>query len=208
MCPLTGRTAREPGVLEPGDGREARARPPGRRGRVGGGGRPPGRARARPATADTRALDEGDARARGRRPSSAPSRARLSTWLSPGTSMPPRKAGLSAGTRRRHSVALRRWARQPERVLVGEQVVEAGAVGRIERDRHRAGGVVADGAPAGALQRGGEGGPQAGALEEERGERGLAELRLGDGASMPAATQEAPSRPGSRRDDRHIMTVA
>ena len=48
---------------------------------------------------------------------------------------------------------------EPERVLVGEQVVEAGAVGRIERDGQRAGRVVADGSPGGRLERGGEGGP-------------------------------------------------
>ena len=60
---------------------------------------------------------------------------------------------------------------QPERVLVGEEVVEAGAIGRIERDGHRPGGVVADDLPAGVLQCGGKGGPEAGALEEERGER-------------------------------------
>ena len=53
-------------------------------------------------------------------------------------------------------------AAQPERVLVGEEVVEAGAVGRIERDRDRAGRVVAEGVPGDVLQRGGERGPAAG----------------------------------------------
>ncbi len=42
---------------------------------------------------------------------------------------------------------------EAERVLVGEEVVEAGAIGRIERDRHRAGRVVADGEAGGGLER-------------------------------------------------------
>ena len=50
---------------------------------------------------------------------------------------------------------------EPERVLVGEQVVEAGAVGGIERDRDRAGRVVADRLLGRLFERGGEAGPQA-----------------------------------------------
>ena len=52
---------------------------------------------------------------------------------------------------------------EAERVLVGEEVVEAGAIGRIERDRDRARRVVADVVTGGLLQRGGEGGPAPGA---------------------------------------------
>ena len=43
----------------------------------------------------------------------APSSARLSTWWSPGTSMPPRTAGLRAGTSRRHSEPLHRCDSSP-----------------------------------------------------------------------------------------------
>ena len=60
---------------------------------------------------------------------------------------------------------------EPQRVLVRKQVVEAGSVRRIERHRHRARGVVADGPPGGVLERGGEAGPQPRALEEQFGER-------------------------------------
>ena len=97
---------------------------------------------------------------------------------------------------------------ESQRVLVREQVVEAGAVRRIERDRHRARGVVADGPPGGALERGGEAGPQPRALEEEGGERGLAELRLGDRGEHAGGDPRRAVTPGCRRDDRHIMTVA
>ena len=97
---------------------------------------------------------------------------------------------------------------EAERVLVREEVVEAGAIGRIERDRHRAGRVVADGLPGRVLERGGEARPPACALEQQRGEGGLTELGLGDGG------EHAGRHPGravtSRRrcDDRHFMTVA
>ena len=103
---------REPGVLEAGDGGQAgsgrqddvvgheaaavRQDEPGPRLEGGHG-----------------ALDEGDAGRRRTRARAHASRARLSTWWSPGTSMPPRSAGLSAGTRARHSLALRRSARRP-----------------------------------------------------------------------------------------------
>ena len=50
---------------------------------------------------------------------------------------------------------------EPERVLVGEQVVEAGTVGGIERDRHGAGRVVPDRLFGRLLERGSEAGPQA-----------------------------------------------
>ena len=97
---------------------------------------------------------------------------------------------------------------ESQRVLVGEEVVEAGAVRRIECDRHRSGRVVADGPPRGALQRGDEAGPQARAVEEERGERGLAELRLGDGSEHAGGHPGRTVAPRRRCHDRHIMTVA
>ena len=93
-------------------------------------------------------------------------------------------------------------------MLVGEEVVEAGAVGRIERDRHRARRVVADGVAGGGLQRGGEGGPAAGALDEQRRERRLAELRLGDRGEHAGRHPRRAVAPGGRRDHRHFMTVA
>ena len=69
---------------------------------------------------------------------------------------------------------------ESEPVLVGEEVVEAGAIGRIECDRHRARRVVADVVTSGGLQRGGEGRPAPGAVDQQRGQGGLAELRLRD----------------------------
>ena len=69
---------------------------------------------------------------------------------------------------------------EPERVLVGEQVVERSAVGRIERDGDRTGRDVAEVPARRAFELRREGGPEPGALEEQAGERRLAELRLGD----------------------------
>ena len=97
---------------------------------------------------------------------------------------------------------------ESQRVLIREQVVEAGAVRRIECDRDRAGGVVADALPGDALQRRGEAGPQARALEKDGGEGGLAELRLGDRGEHAGGHPRRAVTPGCRRDDRHIMTVA
>ncbi len=97
---------------------------------------------------------------------------------------------------------------QPERVLVGEEVVQAGAVRRIERDRHRAGGVVPDVVSRRALERGGEARPVAGSLQKERGERGLAELRLGDRREHAGGHPGRAVAPGRRRHNRHFMTVS
>ena len=97
---------------------------------------------------------------------------------------------------------------QPERVLVGEEVIQAGAVGRIERDRDRAGRVVTDGAPGDALQGGGERGPAAGALEQEGGEGGLAELGLGDRGEHAGRHPRGAVAPGCGCHDRHLVTVA
>ena len=97
---------------------------------------------------------------------------------------------------------------EAERVLVGEEVVEAGAIGRIERDGHRARRVVTDGVTGGRLQAGGEAGPAARALHEERREGGLAELDLGDRSQHPGRHPRRTVTPGGRRDHRHLMTVA
>ena len=93
-------------------------------------------------------------------------------------------------------------------MLVREQVVETGAVGRVECDRDRTGRVVADALPGGALERRGEARPQARALEQEGSEGGLAELRLGDRGEHARGNPRRTVTPGCRRDDRHMMTVA
>ena len=175
--------------------------------RARGGGRPPGRARARPPARPR--VPSTNVTPPGRQASaSAPSRARLSTWWSPGTSIPPRRAGLSAGTSAAALAGAAAVGLQPERVLVGEEVVEAGAIGRIERDRHRARRVVADGVTGGVLERGGEGGPAPGALHQERRQGRLAELRLGHRGQHPGRHPRRAVPPGGRRDQRHLMTVA
>ncbi len=97
---------------------------------------------------------------------------------------------------------------EAERVLVGEEVVEAGAIGRIERDRDRAGRVVADVVTGGVLQRGGEGGPASGALHEQRGEGRLAELRLGDRGQHAGRHPRRAVAPGGRRNHGHRMSIA
>ena len=182
--PLDGAERGEPARRPARRWRRGPSRPPGRRGPGRGGGRPPGRARARPP-------------ARPRVPSTnvTPPRRQASIEraeeravvdlvvardldaAAQGRAERGHEAAALAGTA---AVGL-----EAERVLVGEEVVEAGAIGRIERDRHRARRVVADGVTGGALQRGGEGGPVAGALEQERGQGGFAELRLGDRGQHP-----------------------
>ena len=87
---------------------------------------------------------------------------------------------------------------QAERVLVGEQVVEAGPVGGIERHGHRA---------RWCRSRWGARPPSRGA-SAKAGQRRAPSRRSAvsadspncasvTGASMPAATHEAPSRPGA-----------
>jgi len=98
--------------------------------------------------------------------------------------------------------------RQAEGALVREEVVDDGAIGRIERDRHRARRVVTEGAPRRRLQLGGEGGPEPGALEAQRRERGLAVLHLVDGGEHPGRHPPRAVVARVRRDDRHAMTVA
>ena len=97
---------------------------------------------------------------------------------------------------------------EAERVLVRQQVVEAGAVRRIERDRDRPGGVVADGLAGRALEHRREAGPQARTLEQEGREGRLAELRLGDRGQHAGGDPRRAVTPRSGGDDRHIMTVA
>ena len=97
---------------------------------------------------------------------------------------------------------------EAERVLVGEEVVEAGAVGCIERDGERARRVVPDGVTAGRFERSGERRPAAGAFEQQRGQGGLAELRLGDRGEHPGRHPRRAVAAGRRRDHRHFMTVA
>ena len=97
----------EPGdAVQPGAGRQDDVV----RGR--GGGRPPGRARDPPPSVATAARSKATPE-RAHASTRAASRARLSTWWSPGTSMPPRTAGLRAGTSRRHSEPLHRRDSSP-----------------------------------------------------------------------------------------------
>ena len=116
MCPFTGRISGQAGRLETADvgradaGRQedvvgAEAAAIGKHRRVGPGA--PGRQRHRPCSGTNRTPA-----ARQAAPAHA-SRARLSTWWSPGTSIPPRSIGVSEGTRARHSEAVRRCAVQP-----------------------------------------------------------------------------------------------
>ena len=121
-------------------------------------------------------------------------------------------ATAEGGTERRDKAAAFAGAAavrlEAERVLVGEEVVEAGAIGRIERDRHRACRVVADVVTGGTLQRGGEGGPTAGALHEQCGQSGLTELRLGDGGEHAGRHPRRAVAPGGGRKHGHHMTVS
>ena len=97
---------------------------------------------------------------------------------------------------------------EAERVLVGEEVVEAGSIGRIERHGHGPRRVVADGVAGGALQRGGEGRPAPRPLDEESRQGGLAELRLGHRGQHPGRHPRRAVTPGGGRNHRHFMTVA
>ena len=97
---------------------------------------------------------------------------------------------------------------EPERVLVGQEVVERGAIGRVERDGQRSRRVVADGEPRGLLQIGGEGRPQEGTAAQQGGELRLAELRLGDRGQHAGGHPGRTVAPRLRCNDRHLMTVA
>ena len=97
---------------------------------------------------------------------------------------------------------------EAERVLVGEEVVEAGPVRCIEGDRDRARRVVAEGETGGGLERGGEGGPVSGTLHQQRRQGRFAEVRLGDGGEHAGRHPGRTVASGGRRDDRHFMTVA
>jgi hypothetical protein len=97
---------------------------------------------------------------------------------------------------------------EAERVLVGKEVIEAGAIGRIQRDRHRARRVVPDVEARGVLERGGEGGPVTGAVHQQCDQGRLTELRLGDRGEHAGRHPRRTVASGSRRDHRHFMTVA
>ena len=206
MCPLTGRSEGSPAPASPSMAR--RPVPAARTTWSGPRRRPSARTSSGPASsAATRALDE-------RHPAAA---AGLGQRAEQGAVVDLVVAGdldaaAQGGAERGDQAAALAGAAavrlEAERVLVGEEVVEAGAIGRIERDRHRAGRVVADGVTGGGLQRGGEGGPAAGALHQERGQGGLAELRLGDRGQHAGRHPRRAVAPGGRRDHRHFMTVA
>ena len=122
--------------------------------------------------------------------------------------MPPRSAGLSAGAEGAALARAPALGIQAERVLVREQVVEAGPIGGIERDGHRSGGVVADGAPRLRLQGVDEGGPPSCALEQERRQGGFAELRLGHRGDHARRHPRGALAPGCGRHERHLMALA
>ena len=97
---------------------------------------------------------------------------------------------------------------EAERMLVGEEIVEAGAVRGIERHGHGAGGVVPDRLSRRLLQRGGKAGPETGTLEEQRRQGGLAELGLGDRGEHSGRHPRGAVASGRRCHERHVMTVA
>ena len=138
MWPLTGRTAGSPAASRPRDGRQSR----------------PGR-QEDPIGAEAAAVGQDHARAR--RPRRAPRLATNATPAGGAGGHAARQQGpvvhlvvardldpaaQGRGQRRHEAAALAGAApvrRAAQRVLVGEQVVEAGAVRRIERHRERAG---------------------------------------------------------------------
>ena len=192
--PLDGAQGREPRPGEPVDGAQARA---GRQDDVVG-------AEAAAVRQDERGpvFERGDAALDERHPAGAASLGERSEERPVVDLVVARDldAAAEGGTERGDKPAAFAGAAavglEAERVLVGEEVVEAGAIGRIERDRHRARRVVAHVVPGGALQRGGEGGPVPGALHQQRGQGYSPNCASVTGASMPAATHDAPSRPG------------
>ncbi len=115
------------------------------------------------------------------------------------------------GQRRHQGAALRGGppvCSAAQRVLVGQQLVEGGAVGRIERNRQRPGLVVADVVPRCLLQRGGEGLPALGRLEQQRGQGRLPELGLGDRGQHPGRHPGGTVAPGGGGDQRDLVAVA
>ena len=204
--PLDGAEGGETGAGQPVDGAEARA------------GRQHDMVRAEPATVrqDERrpAVERGDAALEERHPAGA---ARLGERSEERPVVDLVVAGdldaaAQGGTERRDQAAAFAGTTavclEAERVLVGEEVVEAGAIGRIERDRHRACRVVADVETGGALQRGGESGPAGGALYEECGQIRLAELRLGDRGEHAGRHPRRAIPPGVGREHGHHMTIS
>ena len=95
--------------------------------------------------------------------------------------------------------------RAAERVLVGQELVEGGPVRRIEGDGERPGLVVADIVPGRPLQRGGELFPGGRPLQQELGERGLAELDLGDRGQHAGGHPGGAVPPGIRSDQGDLV---
>ena len=95
--------------------------------------------------------------------------------------------------------------RTAEGVLVGEELVEGGPVRRIEGNRQRAGLVVADIVPGRPLQGGGELFPGGRPLQQELGERGLAELDFGDRGQHAGGHPGGAVPPGIRCDQGDLV---
>ena len=204
--PLDGAHLGEPGPLEAGDGGQAG---PGRQDDVVGAEAAAVRQDELGPGADGghRALDERHARLAAGRDQRGEQGAVVHLVVARDLDPAP-EGGAERGDERAALAGAAAQRGEAERVLVREEVVEAGAVGRIERDRDRAGRVVADGLPGRVLERGGEAGPQACALEQQRGEGRLAELRLGDRGEHAGRHPGRAVASRRRRDDRHLMTVA
>ncbi len=92
-------------------------------------------------------------------------------------------------------------------MVVGEQVVERGAVRRVERDGHRSGRHVTDVATRLSFERRGEGGPKPGAVEEQGRECRFAELRFGDRGEHAGRDPGRAAASGFGRDQRHLVTI-
>ena len=95
---------------------------------------------------------------------------------------------------------------QPERVLVGEEVVEAGPVRGVERHGQRPAGVVADLADPDAASRAvANAGQRLAPSSKQGGEGGLAELGLGDRGQHPGGHPAGAVTPGVGGDHRHLV---
>ncbi len=95
--------------------------------------------------------------------------------------------------------------RAAQRVLVGEELVEGGAVRRIERDRERPGLVVADIVPGRLLQRGAVLLPAPGSLEQQFGQGRLSELHLGHRGQHAGGDPRGTVAPGGRGDQGDLV---
>ena len=97
---------------------------------------------------------------------------------------------------------------EPERMVVGEQVVQSGTVRGIERNRDRPGRDVAELPARLSFELLGESGPAPGALEEQGRERRFAELRLGDRGEHSRCDPGRAATTRLRCNQRHRMTIA